>query len=90
MISRAHGASSPGAVGRQLNTLRRLGVSEMPVVAIRSDDAQVLEVRERGDAKRDANLRVGQRVIDRREQIDDRAFEPLNERGGHRRGPARK
>ena len=39
-------------------------------------------MRERGDAEGDADLRVGQRVIDRRDQIDDRAFEPLDERGG--------
>ena len=32
-IVRAHGRSSVGVVGRQLNTLRRLGVSETPVGA---------------------------------------------------------
>ena len=47
------------------------------------DDAEVLDVRQRGDADRDADLRVGQRVIDRRDQIVDRTFEALDERRGH-------
>ena len=42
-----------------------------------------LQVRQRGDAEGDADLRVGQRVIDRRDQIVDRPFEPLDERRGH-------
>ncbi len=48
---------------------------------MRSDDAQAAEVRQRGDAERDADLGVGHRVIDRRDQIVDQAFVALDERG---------
>src|SRR6185436_13789966 len=47
------------------------------------DDAEVLDVWERGDAKRDADLRIRQRVIDWRDQIVDRAFEALDECRGN-------
>ena len=78
--------SSPGAVGRQAKIFRRLvGVGHAGHPR-RPDDGHVLQVRQRRDAERHADLRVGQRVIDRRNQIVDRALEALQERGGDTMG----
>ena len=63
-----------------------LGNARRPV---RPDDAQVLQVRERRDAKRDADLRVRECVIDRREQVDHRPFELLKKRRRHSLGARR-
>ena len=48
---------------------------------LRSHDRQILEVRQGRDAVRDADLRVRERVVDRRDEIVDRPFEALDERG---------
>ena len=82
-ISVAQSCSLRVEVGRQVKTARRLSVSEMPVTLLRPGDRQVLQVRHRGDAVGDADLGVGQRVVDRRDQIVDRALELLQERRGH-------
>ena len=50
--------------------------------ALRPGNRQVLQVRHRGDAVGDADLRVGQRVVDRRDEVVDRPLELLQERRG--------
>ena len=74
----------PRRVGWQVKILRRLGVSDTPVTA---SGPMIVKSRRCGSAvmpKPVADRRVGQRVIDRREQIVDRPFEPLDERRGDR------
>ena len=75
--------SSPGAVGRHVKILRRLGVSDTPVTRCGPTIARSFRCGSVVMPNDDADLRVGQRVIDRRDQVVDRAFEPLEERGGH-------
>ncbi len=53
-----------------------------PGDVLRSEDRQILEVRQRGDAVGDADLRIRERVIDRRDQIVDRSLEALDEGRG--------
>ena len=66
-----------------MNTRRRLGVSDTPVTRVRPDDGELAQVRQRGDAgDAAADLRVGERLLDRREQVVDRRFRALEERGG--------
>ena len=81
-IAVAHAPSSAALVGRhekiRVAARRRRHAGH----ALRPDDAQVLEVRERGHAVRDADLGVGERVIDRRDQVVDRPLEALQERRG--------
>ena len=47
----------------------------------RSNDAEVAEVRKSGDPVANADLRVGQRMVNRLDQIVFRPFELLNEGG---------
>ena len=54
-----------------------------PGDVVRTDDTEVLDVRQRRDAERHADLRVRQRVIDRRNQVVDRPFEALDEGRGN-------
>ena len=80
MISFAHAASSAADVGRQVKILlaaRRFGNAgdlERPA------DRELAQVRQRRDAEARADLRVGQRVIDRRHQVVGHRVEALHER----------
>ena len=69
---RRRAAAEDGAPRRMIGHARRLE---------RPDDAEIAQVRQRRDAVADADLRVGQRVVDRLDQIVFRALELLNERG---------
>ena len=82
----AQACSSPGAVGRQVKILRRLSVVDTPVTRVGPTMAMSFRCGSVVTPNDDANLRVGQRVIDRRDQVVDRAFEALQERGGHAMG----
>ena len=78
MIAAAQVSSSFAFVGRHVKIRRRLGVSDTPVTADGPMMRHVAHVRQRGDAVADVD--VGQRVLERRDQIVDRAVNPLNER----------
>ena len=80
MISFAHDASSAADVGRQVKMRLRLGVSEMPVTLNGPLDRELAEVRQRRDAEAGSDLRVGEAVIDRRQQVVGHRVEALHER----------
>ena len=68
---------------------RRVGLSETPGDLERPDDDEVAQVGKRRDAVADADLRVGQRVVDRLDQV---VLGPSNSRmnvAATRRAPAR-
>ena len=62
-------------------------MSDTPVTRGRPEDRHVAHVRQRGDAEADVD--VGERVLERHEQIVDRAVEALDERGGDALRPGR-
>ena len=69
MMRRAQGSSSLGAVGRHVKTARRVGLSETPGDLERPHDDEVAQVGKGGDAVADADLGVGQRMVDRLDQV---------------------
>ena len=80
MISFAHDASSAADVGRQREDALRLGVSETPVTLNGPPTANSRRCGSVVMPKPDADLRVGQRVIDRRQQVVGHRVEALHER----------
>ena len=77
MIFDAQGASSSGqrrAAGEDSAADRRVRHARD---GVRADDRQIAQVRQRRDADRCADLRIGERVLDRRDQVVDRTVGTL-------------
>ena len=80
-MSVAHARSWLADVGRQVKIRCRLGVSDTPVTVRRPGNRQFLQVRRHRHAVAGADARVDQGLLDRREQIVDRADRSRHERG---------
>ena len=100
---RGQAAHDAGGAGRLVGRRRRPAGEDPPAAhrvghagdPVRADHGQVAQVRQRRDADGDADLGVGQGVLDWRDQVVDRTLEALQEgggeavRAGRARGPAR-